>query len=48
VYVQRLGPFGFRDFALATGLALAYFTVAGASIAAFGTNTPIWFANALL
>jgi signal transduction histidine kinase len=35
------------NLALAAALGLAYFAVASISIASFGTNTPIWFANAL-
>ncbi|HET7816510.1 MAG TPA: ATP-binding protein [Sphingomicrobium sp.] len=35
-----------REALAAAAMAAAYFLIAGASMAAFGTNTPIWFANA--
>lgn len=36
-----------RDAAAVAALALAYFAIAALSLANFGTDTPIWFANAL-
>ncbi len=32
---------------VATTVSLAYFTVAAVAVSSFGTNTPIWFANAI-
>lgn len=36
-----------REVLAAAAMAAAYFIVAAATIAAFGTDTPIWFANAV-
>jgi signal transduction histidine kinase/CheY-like chemotaxis protein len=38
---------GRTNLALTAGMGVVYFAVAAVSIAAFGTNTPIWFVNAL-
>jgi signal transduction histidine kinase/CheY-like chemotaxis protein len=38
---------GRRDLLLGAGLSLLYFAMASVSIATFGTNTPIWFPNAV-
>lgn len=39
--------FSRRQAAETAALAIVFFTTAALSIASFGTNTPIWFANAL-
>ena len=45
--VRRIPAIGGSDVLAAAALALVYFTIAATSVAAFGTNTPIWFANAV-